>query len=92
MKTSYESFTEAFVPMQLQVRGVLGEHNDVFPIQYGPYYAYAGELWKLKNTATGDVIVAVAQIITDKWESRGCKNSALIQIALDVFTIAVSAR
>lgn len=89
MRSSFETFANDFVAMQELVNAECGTQADVFPIAYGAYQAYAAELWRLKKTGNGAVVAATAQIITDKWETRGCKNALLVLIALNVFSITV---
>jgi hypothetical protein len=90
MKTDFESFAEDFAAMQMQVRAELGTVATVFPISYGLYQAYAAELWKLKQTATGAVVDAAAQVVKTKWTTRGGTSAVLIAIALNVFGIVVT--
>lgn len=90
MKSDFATFATAFVAMQLLVRGELGAVNTIFPIDYGAYYAYASELWKLGNTSTQPAIDAMAQIVHDKWVTgRGIDGPTCVSIAINVFSITV---
>ncbi len=89
MKATFADFAGDFTAMQGLVRGELGTDPAVFPLDYGSYYAYAGELWRLKNTATQPAVDAVAQIIKTKWTTRQLKSAMLVSIALNVFSITV---
>lgn len=89
MKTDYSVFANLFVAMQLLVRAELGTLNTIFPIQYGLYYAYASQLWKLQITTTQPAVDAMAQILHDQYVLRGGDTVMLVQIAINVFSITV---
>jgi len=90
MKSDYATFATAFTAMQLLVQGELGAVATIFPIEYGAYYAYASELWKLGNTTTQPAIDAMAQIVHDKWVTgRGLDGATCVAIAINVFSITV---
>lgn len=89
MKADFATFANAFVPKSIEVNAALGTDATIFPIFYGQYQAYAAQLWRLQNTATGAVVDATAQIIKVKWLTRGATDAMLIKIALDVFGIVV---
>ena len=89
MKTTFADFANDFTAMQMLVRGELGTDPTVFPLDYGSYYAYAAELWRLKNTAVQPAVDACAQIVKTKWTSRQLKSAMLVSIAINVFSITV---
>lgn len=89
MTTDFAVFANDFVAMQLLVRTELGTLATIFPIQYGIYYAYASQLWKLLTTTTQPTVDAVAQILHDDWVLKGGDTVMLVQIATNVFAITV---
>lgn len=90
MKTSYEAFAEVYTAMQVLVQAELGKVATIFPLQYGGYYAYASELWKLTRTTTQPAVDAMSQIIHDKWVvGRGLDGATCVAIAINVFSITV---
>lgn len=90
MKTDYASFATTYTAMQLLVRGQLAAVATIFPIDYGMYYAYASQLWKLLNTTSQPAANAMAQIIHDKWVTgRGADGPTCVAIAINVFSITV---
>lgn len=90
MKSDFAVHAQAYVATQILVQAELGKVPAIFPLQYGGYYAYAGELFKLTHTATQPAIDAMAQIIHDKWVvGRGLDGPACVAIAINVFAITV---
>lgn len=89
MKSDFAVFANDFVAMQLLVRTELGTLATIFPIQYGIYYAYASQLWKLNTTTTQPAVDAMAQILHDDWVLKGGDTVMLVQIAINVFSITV---
>lgn len=89
MKADFATFANDFVSKSIEVNAVLGTDVTIFPIWYGSYQAYAGQLWRLQKTATGAIVDATALVIKTKWATRGLSNALLVKIALDVFGITV---
>jgi len=89
MTTDFATFANDFVAMQLLVRAELGTLATIFPIQYGLYYAYASQCWKLQTTTTQPAIDAMAQILHDHYVLRGGDTVMLVQLAINVFNITV---
>jgi hypothetical protein len=91
MKSNFTPVTEDLVDMMTLVQIELAaNHPAVHTIDYGRYYAYAEELWKLLRTTSQPTADAEAQIIHDKWEARGLVTATLIAIASNVFNITVT--
>jgi hypothetical protein len=89
MKSDFQTFCMSFTDMQLLVRGELAKNAAIFPLQYGGYYAYAAELWKLVNTTAQPALDATAQTVATKWTTRGLVCSMLEDIAFNVFSITI---
>lgn len=89
MKSDFATAVQALADMQLLVRAELSTDPTIFPLQYGGYYAYSAELWKLQITTLQPAVDAVAQTIADKWISRGLDCGMLLLIAANVFNITI---
>jgi hypothetical protein len=54
------------------------------------YLSYSRELWSSLRRHTGNIGIAEAQAIKDKWKARGLKDTVLKEIASNVFGITLS--
>jgi len=89
MKTGFTAFANSFAPMQEDVAAQL-DIMAVPRLMRGRYQAFAAELWRAKNTLGDPILTDEAQIIHDKWESRGNATLTMIAIALNCFNIIVT--
>jgi hypothetical protein len=90
MKSDYASAIQSITDMQLLVRAELLQDATIFPLQYGGYYAYANELWKLDITTGQPALDAAAQVVATKWTTRGLDCAMLQSIAANVFNITIT--
>lgn len=89
MKSGFQDAVNSIVPMQMMVVDVL-DAQSVPAIKRGAYHAYALELWKKIQNESDPAATVDAQIIHDKWESRGLTTAILVDIALQVFNLIVT--
>ena len=90
MKTNFAAAITAMVPIMQQIQGILNAAA-IPTIRYPFYYAYAREMWALRNRGiNGDTLTLMAQSLHDKWEANGLASATLVTIADSVFTITVT--
>lgn len=90
MKTDFAAFVNMKVQDEAGTIIVLNE--DAVPrIRWGLYMAYSSEMTRLirQTEVTGDLAVAEAQLLTDKWVSYGAECSTLAKIAFNVFNVTI---
>jgi len=61
----------------------------VYSIEIPFYLSYARQLFKIADRLSGDVLQTEAQLIANKWASRGLNGTLLIEIA-KLFGITIS--
>jgi len=65
---------------------ILGQENVPTPL-VPSYLAYARQIWKLCNKFSAEMLKTEADIILYKWTRRSLKESVLIRIRDEVFTL-----
>ena len=82
----HEAFVE-LCDMEMQVRETLNA-STVHTVLYVPYLDYARQIWKLtrKKNITGPSFALEAEILLQKWASRGLDAGVLARIRYEVFS------
>jgi hypothetical protein len=65
---------------------ILGEENVPTPL-IPAYLAYARQIWKIRNKFSAEILKTEADIMLYKWTRRSLKESVLIRIRDEVFTL-----
>ena len=88
MSARYQAAAAALCSMENQVREVLNL-SGVQTINYVPYLNFGRQLWKLSRDREipGDSHAMAAQVLLDKWASRGLDRKVLAKIHSQVFDI-----
>lgn len=90
MKIDYEAYVNQKV--QDEAGTILVMNEDAIPrLVWGLYFSFSSEMTKLTHftDVTGDLAVAEAQALSDKWVSYGAESSTLAKIALNVFNTTI---
>jgi len=78
------------VEVEAKVKAVLEGVSGMKVIEIPAYLSYSREVWRALRTHAGNVGVAEAQAIKDKWKGRGLTDATLKKIATDVFGITLT--
>lgn len=80
MVTQQQTRLSELSELQTKVRNILNEEG-ISPAFTMPYMACANELYRLKSSFSGKVFENEAKITLDKWYTRGCNSTVLVEIA-----------
>jgi len=88
MAKRYEAAMTELSAMEGKVKEVINAYG-VSTSQYVPYLNFGRQLYKLTHQQhiTGESFAMAAQVLLDKWASRGCDPKVLAAIRKDVFNI-----
>jgi len=65
---------------------ILGQENVPTPL-IPAYLAYARQIWKIRNKFSAEILKTEADIMLYKWTRRSLKESVLIRIRDEIFTL-----
>jgi hypothetical protein len=88
MAARYQAAAAAMCSMEVQVRETLNA-SGVQTIFYVPYLNFGRQLWKLTagREISGDSAAIAAQVLLEKWASRGLDAKVLATVRSQVFNI-----
>ncbi len=86
MLKRYEAAVVSFCEMAMKARQTFNAAG-VHTIMYVPYLNYARQLYKLSRlqSISGESFALSAQVLLDKWASRGLDAAVLTRIRTEVF-------
>ena len=88
MAARYEAAISQVWVMEAKVREVINACG-VSTSQYVPYLNFGRQLYKLsrQQNISGESFAMAAQVLLDKWATRGCDPKVLAKIRTDVFDV-----
>ncbi len=88
MLANYRAATANLCRMETEVKQTL-DGIGVQTILYVPYLNYGRQLYKLTQgrSISGETLAMAAQVLLDKWQSRGLDPAVLAKVREDVFSI-----
>lgn len=89
MQARYEAVMTQLCAMETSVKTVLNAQG-VHTSLYVPYLNFGRQLWKLtrQQEISGESFAMAAQVLLDKWHSRGLDAGILAAIRTEVFDIS----
>ena len=86
MLKHYEAAVASLCEMETKARQTLNAAG-IHTIMYVPYLNYARQLYKLSRQQgiSGESFALGAEVLLDKWESRGLDSAVLARIRTEVF-------
>ena len=92
MLKHYEAAVASLCEMETRARQTLNAAG-VHTILYVPYLSYARQLYKLSRQQgiSGESFAMGAQVLLDKWSTRGLDSAVLARIRTEVFDVVAPA-
>jgi hypothetical protein len=90
MKSDYATFAQEITAIEISIKSELADLAGPSIATYPLYLSFGRELWKAGKTYSQPLLDAYAQVIADKWITRGCDCAMCQQIAYNVFNITIT--